>query len=305
VGSWLRNGAESRGGRRTLIAAICDERLAFLQGLRIWPTFGKGWGRRVREVRAAALAMVAAPPSPQGEGPARRSEAAKPASPPAVVPAAPVPAPAQRRSTDWLAPLAGAITGMFKRASGQRGDSMVRAHSASEDARERADDAKPADKRPPWLAKAESYLGFHERPGNRGIEEFIALAKCGAGGDPWCAIFVNACLEAAGVRGTRSAMARSFERDGNFVKLAGPALGAVTTMWRGSPSSGSGHVFFYLGENENGVLALGGNQSDQVCRQYEPRARITGHWWPKSAALPKVGRITVADAGARAGGSEI
>jgi uncharacterized protein (TIGR02594 family) len=164
-----------------------------------------------------------------------------------------------------------------------------------------ASDAKP----PPWLAKAQSYLGFHERPGNRGIEEFIALAKCGEGGDPWCAIFVNACLEAAGVRGTRSAMARSFERDGNFVKLPGPALGAVTTMWRSSPSSGSGHVFFYLGENENGVLALGGNQSDQVCRQYEPRARITGHWWPKRAALPNVGRIAVRDAGARAGGSEI
>jgi lysozyme family protein len=70
-----------------LIEAICDERLAFLQGLRTWPTFGKGWSRRVREVRAAARAM-AARPSPQGEGPARRSEAAKSASPPAVAPAA-------------------------------------------------------------------------------------------------------------------------------------------------------------------------------------------------------------------------
>jgi len=42
-----------------LIDQICDERLAFLQRLRTWPTFGKGWGRRVREVRAAALAMAA------------------------------------------------------------------------------------------------------------------------------------------------------------------------------------------------------------------------------------------------------
>jgi len=286
--------AAKRANAPALIAAICDERLAFLQGLRTWPTFGKGWGRRVREVRAAALAMVAAPPSPQGEGPARRSEAAKPTSPPAVAPAAPGPAGAVASSTRWLASLVRAIAGMFRPGAF---DALTPASAASK--------AKPADLRPPWLAKAESYLGFHERPGNRGIEEFIALAKCGAGGDPWCAIFVNACLEAAGVRGTRSAMARSFERDGNFVKLGGPALGAVTTMWRGSPSSGSGHVFFYLGENGNGVLALGGNQSDEVCRQYEPRARITGHWWPKTAALPKVGRITVEDAGARAGGSEI
>src|SRR5262245_58713876 len=278
--------ATKRANAVALIEAICDERLAFLQGLRTWPTFGRGWGRRVREVRAAARAMNAAPPSPQGEGPARRSEAAEPASPPAVAPAAPVPAPAQRRSANWLTSLAGAIAGMFRRLPSTASRPAV---------------AKP----PPWLAKAESYLGFHERPDNRGIEEFIALAKCGAPGDPWCAIFVNACLEAAGVRGTRNAMARSFERDGNFVKLAGPALGAIATMWRGSPSSGSGHVFFYLGENDKGVLALGGNQSDQVCRQYEPRARITGHWWPKGAALPKTGRIIVADATARAGGSEI
>ena len=41
-----------------LIAAICDERLRFLQSLRTWSVFGKGWGRRVAEVRAAALAMA-------------------------------------------------------------------------------------------------------------------------------------------------------------------------------------------------------------------------------------------------------
>src|SRR5262245_35115614 len=295
--------ATKRANAAALIEAICDERLAFLQGLRTWPTFGKGWSRRVREVRAAARALAAppspqgegparrseaanaAPPSPQGEGPARRSEAAKSASPPAVAPAA-VPPRGATPSTKWLASLANAIAGMFRPLASTASRPAV---------------AKP----PPWLAKAESYLGFHERPGNRGIEEFVALAKSGSVGDPWCAIFVNACLEAAGVRGTRSAMARSFERDGNFVKLNGPALGAITTMWRSSPSSGSGHVFFYLGENERGVLALGGNQSDQVCRQYEPRARITGHWWPKSAALPSVGRIAVKDNGARVSGSEV
>jgi lysozyme family protein len=41
-----------------LVNAICDDRLHFLQGLKTWKLFGKGWGRRVREVRAAALAMV-------------------------------------------------------------------------------------------------------------------------------------------------------------------------------------------------------------------------------------------------------
>jgi len=43
---------------KVLVAAICDERLAFLRSLGTWPVFGNGWGRRVREVRAAALVMA-------------------------------------------------------------------------------------------------------------------------------------------------------------------------------------------------------------------------------------------------------
>jgi len=38
--------------------SVCDERLAFLHHLRTWNTFGAGWGRRVEEVRKAALDMA-------------------------------------------------------------------------------------------------------------------------------------------------------------------------------------------------------------------------------------------------------
>lgn len=41
-----------------VINSICNSRLAFLQGLATWPTFGGGWGRRVREVREAAQRMA-------------------------------------------------------------------------------------------------------------------------------------------------------------------------------------------------------------------------------------------------------
>src|SRR6266511_831945 len=41
-----------------LIGALCDERLAFLKSLKTWPVFGRGWQRRVAEVRAAALSMA-------------------------------------------------------------------------------------------------------------------------------------------------------------------------------------------------------------------------------------------------------
>lgn len=53
--------AVRRADARALTAALCDERLAFLQSLKTWPVFGTGWGRRVAEVRAAALAMAVSP----------------------------------------------------------------------------------------------------------------------------------------------------------------------------------------------------------------------------------------------------
>jgi len=56
--------AARRADPRTLAIAICDERLRFLQSLKTWPVFGEGWGRRVAEVRAVALAMVASAPAP-------------------------------------------------------------------------------------------------------------------------------------------------------------------------------------------------------------------------------------------------
>ena len=50
---------------KAVIVAICDERLRFLKSLRTWPVFGKGWSRRVADVRAVSLAMADdAPASP-------------------------------------------------------------------------------------------------------------------------------------------------------------------------------------------------------------------------------------------------
>jgi lysozyme family protein len=50
--------AAMRCDARSTVTKICDERLAFLRSLRTWRVFGKGWGRRVAEVKAAALVMI-------------------------------------------------------------------------------------------------------------------------------------------------------------------------------------------------------------------------------------------------------
>lgn len=41
-----------------VVNALCDSRLRFMRGLNTWGTFGKGWSRRVAEVRAVALAWA-------------------------------------------------------------------------------------------------------------------------------------------------------------------------------------------------------------------------------------------------------
>lgn len=43
---------------KTLVDDYAKRRLSFLMDLPTWPTFGKGWGRRVEEVRKAGLEMV-------------------------------------------------------------------------------------------------------------------------------------------------------------------------------------------------------------------------------------------------------
>src|SRR6266446_3995874 len=138
---------------------------------------------------------------------------------------------------------------------------------------------------PAWLTVARKYLGFHETGNNQGLEHFISLAHTGEEGDPWCAIFVNACLEEAGWRGSRSARARSFERDSHFDKLTAPTVGCIVTRWRGARDTGPdgiGHVYFYLGHDANGIHALAGNEDDAVREYTEPASKVTGFWWPNT-----------------------
>lgn len=150
---------------------------------------------------------------------------------------------------------------------------------------------------PPWFESAMRDVGVREKPGNRGddIQRYIELAHCGSQGDPWCAIFVNAMLEMNHIHGTRSAAARSFERDKDFIKLPGPALGCIVTFWRRSRGSGLGHVGFYNGERAGYISVLGGNQSDRVgVANYPVMANafgFSGFYWPKSVRLPATGKI--------------
>ena len=150
---------------------------------------------------------------------------------------------------------------------------------------------------PNWFDWAAKEIGQHELPENRGpvVRKYIALAKTGVEGDPWCAIFTNAALEACGIRGTRSPSSQSFRHDDNFVKLSGPAKGAIAVFWRISQTSGLGHVGFYDSETAGYVNTLGGNEQDAVRKELLTKAGghfgLHSYWWPKAQPMPTIGAI--------------
>lgn len=60
-----------------LVNDICDRRLAMLQALRTWPVFGKGWGRRVADVRKLGKSWATGGRTSSVAVPAKDGEGAK------------------------------------------------------------------------------------------------------------------------------------------------------------------------------------------------------------------------------------
>ena len=134
---------------------------------------------------------------------------------------------------------------------------------------------------PQWLAIARPLVGLHEIHGPEHAPEILdmwrAIKRSGIQSDevPWCAAFVGACLERAGIRSSRFESAASYLTWG--VRLDGPTHGCIVVFSR----SGGGHVGFVVGIDPAGkLLVLGGNQGDSVSVKAFPQDRVTGYRWP-------------------------
>lgn len=133
-----------------------------------------------------------------------------------------------------------------------------------------------------WLEAALLELGdaVREVPGDKDnprIVEYHATTTLRATDDetPWCSSFVNWCVIQAGLRGTNSAMARSWLKWG---RECGPTLGAVVVLSRGEPPAG--HVGFFVGQRWGRVFVIGGNQGNAVSVARYPADRVLGYRWP-------------------------
>ncbi|HEX2843307.1 TIGR02594 family protein [Hyphomicrobium sp.] len=137
-----------------------------------------------------------------------------------------------------------------------------------------------------WLEQAWREFGEAERAGASSNPRIMAMFRDAGRPDvtrdevAWCAAFVGACLERAGLRSTRSLLARSYLKWGDA--LPKPCIGAIAVFSRGSDPS-QGHVGFWLGETDEAIVVLGGNQSNAVSVALYPKSRLLAVRWPAAA----------------------
>lgn len=150
---------------------------------------------------------------------------------------------------------------------------------------------------PAWLAAAWTEFGVREKPGAANAAAVLAyFAEAGHGkirddATPWCAAFVGAMLNRAGVAPSGSLMARSYLKWGETI--VAPRLGAITVLTRGKSAS-AGHVGFYLGQAGTRVFLLGGNQGDAVTVDAFDANRVLGYRWPYPLAAEAAAAVAPA-----------
>lgn len=157
----------------------------------------------------------------------------------------------------------------------------------------------PVLDQPRWLDFAWADLGVAEDTGatsNPRVVAYYADAGVPAVSDDstaWCAAFVGACLQRAGVPGTRSLMARSYLDWGTPLDV--PAYGAIAVLSR-TADPALGHVGFLLAATASQVVLLGGNQSNRVSVEAFDRGRLLGLRWPAAAPPPAASGTAPLDA---------
>lgn len=128
----------------------------------------------------------------------------------------------------------------------------------------------------PWLRTAYGEVGVSEVRGSRHnariLDYHAAAGRAQTDEIPWCASFVNWCLEQAGINGTSSAWSLSFLNWVNGRTINEPVYGCIAVIDNGNHR---GHVGFVVGtatSNPSHYVLLGGNQSNSVRLSHERRA---------------------------------
>ncbi len=144
-------------------------------------------------------------------------------------------------------------------------------------------ESNPKAGHPPWMSVALAELGIRRHPPgsiNPRIVEYNNRTNLVGYDDKisWCSSFVNWCMAHAGIRGTGSALARSWLDWGR--PLERPVYGCIAILTRDDPASWKGHVGFYLRHDDEYVHLFGGNQLEEVRELAYPLNEVIGYRWP-------------------------
>lgn len=107
---------------------------------------------------------------------------------------------------------------------------------------------------------------------------------------PWCAAYINYRLESNGYPSTRKLNARSYLYYGDD-SSNNPQPGDIVVAWRGRRDDGvTGHVYFFIKEDDDFIWGLGGNQGDEVSIEKHPKSKVLAIRRPRKITGSKTAR---------------
>lgn len=127
------------------------------------------------------------------------------------------------------------------------------------------------------MQAAQSVMGLNEN--NPVLKQYLQKANPNLDPSvtPWCAGFVGSVLNASGLKGTGSLMAKSYLNYGQPTDK--PQIGDIVVLNR-TDDPKLGHVGFFAGMDGNNVKILGGNQGNQVSVKSFPASSVAGYRQP-------------------------
>lgn len=136
---------------------------------------------------------------------------------------------------------------------------------------------------PLWMSVALNERGVKRYPAgktNPRISEYNDCTQLAGYDDKiaWCSSFMNWCMKQSGIRGTGSALARSWLTWGQ--SLTEPRFGCVAVLTADDAVDWKGHVGFFLRLDAHNVYLFGGNQLGEVRELAYPLDRVLGYRWP-------------------------
>ncbi|AFT88467.1 NlpC/P60 family protein [Paraburkholderia phenoliruptrix] len=142
---------------------------------------------------------------------------------------------------------------------------------------------RSAGRTPAWLSVALKERGIRRYGAgqcNPRIAEYNNCTQLAGYDDKiaWCSSFLNWCMKQSGIRGTGSALARSWLTWGQ--PLEKPKYGCIAVLTADDEVDWKGHVGLFLRIDDENVYLFGGNQLEEVRELDYPRDRVLAYRWP-------------------------